>query len=51
MAVYFAMRIEIGKLSYLAVFSKTAYKPYQEDTDLILIADGFQDLIVPIPVV
>jgi hypothetical protein len=48
MAVYFAMRMEIGKLDYLAVFTKQAYKPFQEDTDLILIADGFQNLIVPI---
>jgi len=49
MAVYFAMRIEIGKLDYFTVFSKVAYKPFQEDTDLILIADGFANLIVPTP--
>lgn len=48
MAVYFAMRIKSGALDYSTVFSKDAYKPFQEDTDLILIADGYAHLIVPI---
>ena len=48
MAVYFAMRIKIGALDYFTVFSKVTFKPFQEDTDLILIADGFANLIVPV---
>lgn len=48
MAGYLAMRIEAGALDYATVFSKETYKPYQADVDAILIADGRQDLIVPI---
>lgn len=44
MAVYFAMRIEKGALDYLAVV--TEYLQFKTDIDAILIADGFQDLIV-----
>ncbi|MGM0971696.1 MAG: hypothetical protein ACQEW2_02430 [Bacillota bacterium] len=44
MAAYFAMRIEDGKLDYTAVVTK--YPQFKEDIDLILVADGKQDLIV-----
>lgn len=44
MAAYLAMRIEEGKLDYVAVTSK--YPQFKSDIDAILIADGFQDLIV-----
>jgi len=43
MAVYLAMRIEAGKLDYAAVITK--YPQFKEDIDLILVADGKQDLI------
>lgn len=46
MPVYFAMRIKAGKLSYAAVFSVPAYQVFQADVDAILIADGFENLIV-----
>ena len=44
MAAYLAMRIEEGKLHYSAVVAK--YPQFKEDIDLILVADGKQDLIV-----
>ena len=44
MAVYLAMRIEAGKLDYVAVVTK--YPQFKADIDLILVADGKQDLIV-----
>jgi hypothetical protein len=44
MAAYFAMRIEEGKLDYSAVVTK--YPQFKSDIDAILIADGYQDLIV-----
>lgn len=44
MALYLAMRIEQGKLDYLAVVTK--YPQFKSDIDGILIADGYQDLIV-----
>lgn len=40
MAVYFAMRLEAGKLDYNVVISK--YPQFQEDIDLIITADGYQ---------
>lgn len=40
MAVYFAMRLEAGKLNYNVVVKK--YPQLQEDIDLILTADGYQ---------
>jgi hypothetical protein len=46
LAAYLAMRIEAGKLDYVAVFSIAAYKQFQEDVNAILVADGHQDLIV-----
>lgn len=44
MARYLAMRIEDGKLDYLAVV--TRYPQYKEAIDNKLIADGYEDLIV-----
>lgn len=44
MAAYLAMRIEQGKLNYSAVIAK--YPQFKNDIDTILIADGYQDLIV-----
>lgn len=45
MAAYLAMRIELGKLDYAAVVAR--YPQFKADIDEILIADGFQHLIVP----
>lgn len=44
MAGYLAMRIEAGKLDYLAVV--TRYPQFKAEIDTILVNDGFQDLIV-----
>ena len=44
MAVYFAMRIESGKLNYALVVAK--YPQFKTDIDAILVADGKEDLIV-----
>lgn len=44
MAVYFASRIEKGKLDYKAVVAK--YPQYKDDIDEILVADGYENLIV-----
>lgn len=44
MAAYLAMRIEQGKLDYAAVV--TRYPQFKEGIDVILIADGYQYLIV-----
>jgi hypothetical protein len=44
MAAYFAMRIEGGYLEYTAVVTK--HPQYKSDIDAILIADGYQNLIV-----
>lgn len=44
MVGYLAMRIEDGKLDYLAVVTK--YPQFKSDIDAILVADGKQDLIV-----
>jgi hypothetical protein len=44
MEAYFALRIEKGALDYTAVVSK--YAQYKSGIDEILIADGYQDLIV-----
>ena len=51
MAIYFSEGIEEGRLSYLAVFSIPKYTQFKESVDAMLVADGFQDLIVPIPAV
>ena len=44
MVGYLAMRIEAGKLDYVAVVVR--YPQFKEDIDTILINDGFQDFIV-----
>ena len=44
MAAYLAMRIEQGKLDYASVVAK--YHQFKNDIDSILVADGFQHLIV-----
>lgn len=44
MAAYFAMRIMNKKLDYTAVVAK--YPQYKEDIDMILVAEGKQDLII-----
>ena len=44
MAAYLAYRIEKGKLNYTAVVR--IYPQLKEDIDEILIADGFENLIV-----
>lgn len=40
---YFASRIKLGKLDYLAVV--TRYPQFKDGIDTILVNDGFQDLI------
>lgn len=44
MAAYLAMRIEKGKLDYSAVVA--LYPQFKSEIDEILIADGYQHLIV-----
>jgi hypothetical protein len=46
MALYIAGKILEGKQDYQYVFSISYYKPYQDDVDAILIAEGRQGLIV-----
>jgi hypothetical protein len=48
MALYLAEGIETGRLDYLAVFKIARYTALKPTVDAILIADGFQNLIVPI---
>jgi len=48
MALYLANGIEEGRLDYLAVFKIAKYLPLKDTVDAILVADGFQDKIVPI---
>ena len=44
MEAYFASRIKLGKLDYLAVVKR--YPQFKDGIDEILINDGFSDLIV-----
>lgn len=48
MVLYIAKQIEDGKVSYALVFKSKMWKPYKEDVDAILIADGNQDMIVAV---
>jgi len=48
MALYLAQGIEEGRLDYLTVFSNSKLFPLKDAVDAMLIADGFQNLIVPI---
>lgn len=49
MAMFISRKIMEGSQDYSYVFSISVYKRYQADVDAILIAEGRQDLIVPIP--
>ncbi len=49
MAIYMAKRLMAGTLDYYTIFSSAYFKPYKNDVDMILIAEGRQDLIVDIP--
>ena len=49
MAAYLALGIEEGRLDYLTVVTNPKLAQFKDDIDMILIADGFQHLIVPIP--
>ena len=44
MELYLAKRIELGKLDYVAVVTK--YPQFKTGIDEILVADGFQILII-----
>ena len=48
MALYLAEGIEDGRLDYLLVFKIARYASLKESVDAMLIADGRQELIVPI---
>jgi hypothetical protein len=57
MAVYFALRVkerrdneslESAQTYYRQVFSIAKYQQFKEDTDAILVADGYADCIVTI---
>ena len=48
MKIYLVMGIEEGRLDYKAVFSNSKLLSLKEDVDMMLIADGFQDKIVPL---
>jgi len=51
MAIYLVMGFEDGSLSYKAVFSIPKYANYpnlKSTVDAMLVADGRQELIVPI---
>lgn len=49
MALYIATEIIGGGLDYLAFFSIPNYLPFKASVDAILIGEGKQALIVPIP--
>jgi hypothetical protein len=48
MAMYLAKGLEENRFDYFRLFSISRYLPLKADVDAMLIADGFQDLIVPI---
>lgn len=48
MALYLAQGIEEGRLDYKLVFTNPKLAPLQDQVDAMLIADGYQDLIVPL---
>lgn len=50
MALYIADGLEEGRLSYILVFSNPKNTKLKSTVDNMLIVDGFQDLIVEIPV-
>jgi len=51
MALYITKGLEEGRLNYLLIFSNPKNLPLKDDVDLMLIADGREELIVVIPVV
>ena len=48
MALYLTMGLEEGRLDYLMVFTTPNLVPLKADVDAMLVADGRQELIVPI---
>ena len=46
MSLYLAQGIEEGRLDYKMVFTSPKLAGLKEQVDAMLIADGFQDLIV-----
>lgn len=48
MALYLALGIEEGRLDYKTVFTNPKLAPFKSDVDMMLIADGFGNLIVPL---
>jgi len=48
MAAYFALGIEEDRLDYVAVVTNPRYTQFKADIDAILIADGYQDKIIPV---
>lgn len=48
MSIYLVMGIEEGRLDYKAVFSNPKLLPLKDNVDMMLIADGYQDKIVPL---
>lgn len=46
MAAYLALGIEEGRLNYTAVVTNIRFSQFKADIDAILIADGYQHLIV-----
>lgn len=46
MAAYFALGIEEERLDYVAVVTNIRYARFKADIDAILIADGYQHLII-----
>lgn len=49
MALYLADGIEEDRLNYYAIFSQPRYQTLKPTVDAMLVADGYQDKIVPIP--
>jgi len=48
MALYLTMGLEEGRLDYLRVFTTPKLVVLKDDVDAMLIADGREELIVPI---
>jgi hypothetical protein len=46
MAAYLALGIEEKRLDYHSIVTNARYTRFKDDIDAILIADGFQNLIV-----
>lgn len=49
MAFYLTGQLEKNHIDYLQAFSNKKLASVKEDTDAMLIADGYGNLIVPIP--